>query len=64
MMEIWYDSKWFHNVVNFQCLEQSTHGRGGGGFSYSKVTWGCAARKGMLFRISRLAKGILVGNFS
>ena len=28
-----------------------------------KGTWGCAARKGMLFKPSRLAKGILFGNF-
>ena len=33
---------------------------GGGGFFYSKGTWGCAARKGMLFRTSSLAKGVLL----
>ena len=36
----------------------------GGGFFHSKGTWGCAAHKGILFRISSLAKGILFGNFS
>ena len=37
---------------------------GGGGFFHSKGTWGCAARKGMLFKLSSLAKGILFANFS
>ena len=37
---------------------------GGGGFFHSKGTWGCAAHKGILFRTSSLAKGILFGNFS
>ena len=37
---------------------------GGGGFYHSKGTWGCAARKSILFRTSSLAKGILFGNFS
>ena len=36
---------------------------GGGGFFHSKGTWGCAAHKGILFRTSSLAKGILLGNF-
>ena len=39
------------------------HG-GGGGFFQSKGTWGCAAREGILFRTSSLAKGVLFGNFS
>ena len=38
--------------------------RGGGGFFHSKGTWGCAASKGILFRTSSLAKGVLFGNFS
>ena len=37
--------------------------RGGGGFFHNKGTWGCAARKGMLFQPSSLAKGILFANF-
>ena len=37
---------------------------GGGGFFHSKGTWGCVAQKGILFRTSNLAKGILFGNFS
>ena len=36
----------------------------GGGFFRSKGTWGRAARKGMLFKPSSLAKGILFANFS
>ena len=32
----------------------------GRGFFHSKGTWGCAARKGILFRTSSLAKGILL----
>ena len=36
----------------------------GGGFFHSKGTWGCAAREGILFRTSSLAKGVLFGNFS
>ena len=32
----------------------------GGGFFHNKGTWGCAARKGILFRASSLAKGILL----
>ena len=43
-----------------QCVSH----KGGGGFFHSKGTWGCAARKGMLFRTSSLAKGVLSGNFS
>ena len=39
------------------------HG-GGGGFFHSKGTLGCAARKGVLFRTSSVAKGVLFGNFS
>ena len=39
-------------------------GEGGGGFFRSTGTWGCAACKGILFRTSSLAKGILCGNFS
>ena len=35
-----------------------------GGFFHSKGTWGCAAREGILFRTSSLAKGVLFGNFS
>ena len=37
---------------------------GGGGFFHSKGTWGCAAREGILFRPSSLAKGVLFGNFN
>ena len=37
---------------------------GGWGFFHSKGTWGCATHKGILFRTSSLAKGILFGNFS
>ena len=37
---------------------------GGGGFFHSKGTWGCAAREGILFRPSGLAKGVLFGNFN
>ena len=33
-------------------------------FFHSKGTWGCAAREGILFRTSSLAKGVLFGNFS
>ena len=36
----------------------------GGGVFHSKGTWGCAARKGILFRTSSLAKGVLFSNFS
>ena len=36
----------------------------GGGFFHGKGTWGCAAREGILFRTSSLAKGVLFGNFS
>ena len=36
----------------------------GGGFFHTKGTWGCAAREGILFRTSSLAKGVLFGNFS
>ena len=36
----------------------------GGGFFHSKGTWGCAAREGILFRPSSLAKGVLFGNFN
>ena len=36
----------------------------GGGFFHGKGTWGCAARKGILFRTSSLAKGVLFSNFS
>ena len=39
------------------------HARGGG-FFHSKGTWGCAAHKGILFRTSSLAKGVLFGSFS
>ena len=35
-----------------------------GGFFHSKGTWGCAAREGILFRPSSLAKGVLFGNFN
>ena len=35
-----------------------------GGFFHSKDSWGCAAREGILFRTSSLAKGVLFGNFS
>ena len=35
-----------------------------GGFFHSKGTWGFAARKGILFRTSSLAKGVLFSNFS
>ena len=40
------------------------HDHGGGEFFHSKGTWGCAAREGILFRTSSLAKGVLFGNFS
>ena len=40
------------------------NGARGGGFFHSKGTWGCAAREGILFRTSSLAKGVLFGNFS
>ena len=41
-----------------------SHSRGrGGGFFHSKGTWGCAARKGMLFKPSSITKGILFANF-
>ena len=43
-------------------LKDANHG--GGGLFHSKSTRGCSARKGMLFRTSSLAKGILFGNFS
>ena len=33
------------------------------GFFDSKGTWGCATRKGIFFRTSCLAKGILFGYF-
>ena len=33
-------------------------------FFHSKGTRECAARKGILFRTSSLANGILIGNFS
>ena len=33
-------------------------------FFHSKGTWGCAARKGILFWTSSLAKGVLFSNFS
>ena len=46
--------------VKLRIRSQST----GGGFFHSKGTWGCAAHKGILFRTSSLAKGILFGNFS
>ena len=36
----------------------------GRGFFHSKGTWGCAAREGILFRTSSLAKGVLFCNFS
>ena len=36
----------------------------GGGFFHSKGTWVCAAREGILFRPSSLAKGVLFGNFN
>ena len=36
----------------------------GGGFFHSNGTWGCVARKGILFRNSSLAKGVLFSNFS
>ena len=48
-------------MLIFYCCHQVT---GGGGFFYSKGTWGCAAREGILFRTSGLAKGVLFGNFS
>ena len=54
---------------NVQCIlkaeqtDKQDHG-GGGGFFHSKGTWGCAAREGILFRTSSLAKGVLFGNFS
>ena len=35
-----------------------------GEFFHSKGTWRCAAREGILFRTSSLAKGVLFGNFS
>ena len=48
-----------------QEAERNSHSTGGGGgFFHSKGTWGCAAREGILFRTSSLAKGVLFGNFS
>ena len=47
--------------VNSYCIMgcmNSEHG--GGGFFHSKGTWGCAAREGILFRTSSLAKGVLL----
>ena len=38
--------------------------KGGGGFFHSKGTWGCAARKDILFKLSSLADGIRFANFS
>ena len=49
--------------VQYEKDATSIHG-GGGGFFHSKGTWGCAAREGILFRTSSLAKGVLFGNFS
>ena len=34
------------------------------GFFHSKGIWGCAAREGIPFRTSSLAKGVLFSNFS
>ena len=48
-MGLWPESGWYIH---------------GGGFFHSKGTWGCAAREGILFRTSSLAKGVLFGNFS
>ena len=41
----------------FQKKKGSTS-TGGGGFFHSKCTWECAAREGILFRTSSLAKGV------
>ena len=52
-------------IVNWQVrLHFITFTHGGGEFFHSKVTWGCATRKGILFRTSSLAKGVLFSNFS
>ena len=48
---------------NHQIREEGRR-HGGGGFFHSKGTWGCAAREGILFRPSSLAKGVLFGNFN
>ena len=41
-----------------------TTGVGGGrGFFQDKGTWGCAARKGILFCAASLVKGIIFGNY-
>ena len=42
-------------------LKQEVEITGGGGFFHSKGTWGCAARKGILFhRYCAARKGILL----
>ena len=46
------------------CTQPTRKVTGGGGFFHSKGTWGCAAREGILFRPSSLAKGVLFGNFN
>ena len=49
---------------HFDSFHSREQGTGGGGFFHSKGTWGCAAREGILFRPSSLAKGVLFGNFN
>ena len=62
LKQIEYPDKFVGNIENFFVLPTLNHG--GGGFFHSKGTWGCAAREGILFRTSSLAKGVLFGNFS
>ena len=54
----------YTQLLHIQIFPLLTGGGGGGGFFHSKGTWGCAAREGILFRTSSLAKGVLFGNFS
>ena len=54
----------FSSLIHFISILCFLVCKGGGGFFHSKGTWGCAAREGILFRTSSLAKGVLFGNFS
>ena len=57
-------SYWYSTASLAACSLHLPTGGGGGGFFHSKGTWGCAAREGILFWTSSLAKGVLFGNFS